>query len=460
MSFDFFSTPSSHEMKAAAQYAAHAADLSFQIPDISAHRQLRSIQSAAVIGAGTMGGGIAMSLANIGIAVHLIDADKASLDRGMTKIQDNYAVSVKRGKLTLQQLQARMALISPILDWQEANGADLFIEAVFEDLQLKKDLFIKLDAFAKQGAILATNTSGLDVNAIGAVTKRPHDVVGAHFFSPAHVMRLLEVVRSDATSPDVIATLMDLGRRMGKTAVLSKVYPGFIGNAMFRHYTREAHFLIEDGALPHEVDEVLTRFGYAMGVLAVQDMAGNDVGYQTKKAMIGNRATDRRWSDLTLTLTDMGRRGQKDGKGWYRYANGDRKPQRDPEFESWIVGESARLGRERKHFTPEEILKRCLYGMVNEGARLLEAGIALRASDIDTVCLTGYGFPKERGGPLYLADKIGLKNVLTDIERFHADMGFWWTPAPLLKQLAPVGKSFVQWDAEHAFSLKNKTIGD
>jgi 3-hydroxyacyl-CoA dehydrogenase len=460
MSFDFFSTPSSHEMKAAAQYAAHAADLSFQIPDISAHRQLRSIQSAAVIGAGTMGGGIAMSLANIGIAVHLIDADKASLDRGMTKIQDNYAVSVKRGKLTLQQLQDRMALISPILDWQEANGADLFIEAVFEDLQLKKDLFIKLDAFAKQGAILATNTSGLDVNAIGAVTKRPHDVVGAHFFSPAHVMRLLEVVRSDATSPDVIATLMDLGRRMGKTAVLSKVYPGFIGNAMFRHYTREAHFLIEDGALPHEVDEVLTRFGYAMGVLAVQDMAGNDVGYQTKKAMIGNRATDRRWSDLTLTLTDMGRRGQKDGKGWYRYANGDRKPQRDPEFESWIVGESARLGRERKHFTPEEILKRCLYGMVNEGARLLEAGIALRASDIDTVCLTGYGFPKERGGPLYLADKIGLKNVLTDIERFHADMGFWWTPAPLLKQLAQEGKSFVQWDAEHAFSLKNKTIGD
>ena len=460
MSFDFFSTPSSHEMKAAAQYAAHAADLSFQIPDISAHRQLRSIQSAAVIGAGTMGGGIAMSLANIGIAVHLIDADKASLDRGMTKIQDNYAVSVKRGKLTLQQLQDRMALISPTLDWQEANGADLFIEAVFEDLQLKKDLFIKLDAFAKQGAILATNTSGLDVNAIGAVTKRPHDVVGAHFFSPAHVMRLLEVVRSDATSPDVIATLMDLGRRMGKTAVLSKVYPGFIGNAMFRHYTREAHFLIEDGALPHEVDEVLTRFGYAMGVLAVQDMAGNDVGYQTKKAMIGNRATDRRWSDLTLTLTDMGRRGQKDGKGWYRYANGDRKPQRDPEFESWIVGESARLGRERKHFTPEEILKRCLYGMVNEGARLLEAGIALRASDIDTVCLTGYGFPKERGGPLYLADKIGLKNVLTDIERFHADMGFWWTPAPLLKQLAQEGKSFVQWDAEHAFSLKNKTIGD
>ena len=459
MSYEFFSTPSTQEIEAAAQYAAQAADLSFQIPGISANSQLRTIQSVAVIGAGTMGGGIAMSLANIGIAVHLIDADEACLTRGMSKIQDNYAVTVKRGKLTQQQLQERMALISPTLDWQAAAGADLVIEAVFEDLQLKQDLFIKLDAIAKQGAILATNTSGLDVNAIGAATKRPQDVVGAHFFSPAHVMRLLEVVRSDATSPDVIATLMDLGRRMGKTAVLSKVYPGFIGNAMFRHYTREAHFLIEDGALPHEVDAVLTRFGYAMGVLAVQDMAGNDVGYQTKKAMIATRATDRRWSDLTLTLTDMGRRGQKDGKGWYRYEAGDRKPLRDPEFDAWIVGESARLGRERKHFTPEEMLKRCLYGMVNEGARLLEAGIALRASDVDTVYLTGYGFPKERGGPLYLADKIGLKNVLADIERFHADMGFWWTPAPLLQQLAQEGKSFAQWDAEHASAPMTKTTG-
>ncbi|PUE36769.1 3-hydroxyacyl-CoA dehydrogenase [Limnohabitans sp. Hippo4] len=459
MSFNFFSTPSSQEIEAAAQYAAQAAYLSFQIPDISANRHLRKIQSAAVIGAGTMGGGIAMSLANIGIAVHLIDTDKASLDRGISKIQDNYSVSVKRGKLTTQQFQDRMALILPTLDWQAAAGADLFIEAVFEDIQLKKDLFSKIDALAKQGAILATNTSGLDVNAIGDATKRPQDVVGAHFFSPAHVMRLLEVVRSDATSPDVITTLMDLGRRMGKTAVLSRVYPGFIGNAMFRHYTREAHFLIEDGALPHEVDGVLTRFGYAMGVLAVQDMAGNDVGYQTKKAMIESRATDRRWSDLTLTLTDMGRRGQKDGKGWYRYDDGDRKPQRDPEFESWIVGESARLGRERKHFTPEEILKRCLYGMINEGARLLEAGIALRASDIDTVCLTGYGFPKEQGGPLYLADKIGLKSVLADIERFHDEMGFWWTPAPLLRQLVHEGKSFMQWDAEHACSHVTKPTG-
>jgi 3-hydroxyacyl-CoA dehydrogenase len=268
---------------------------------------------------------------------------------------------------------------------------------------------------------LATNTSGLDIDQIAAVTKRPQDVVGAHFFSPAHVMKLLEVVRAERTAPDVIGTLMDLGRRMGKTAVLARIYPGFIGNALFRQYNREAHFLVEDGALPHEVDAALTRFGYAMGIFAVHDMAGNDVGWQTRKAQMATRAKDRRWNDLILKLCDMGRFGQKSGQGWYRYEAGDRSPQRDPEIERFIVEESARMGITRRPMDETEILKRCLYGMINEGARLLAQGIALRPGDIDITYLTGYGFPAHQGGPMYLADRIGLPQVLADIRRLHAE---------------------------------------
>jgi 3-hydroxyacyl-CoA dehydrogenase len=274
------------------------------------------------------------------------------------------------------------------------------------------------------------------------VTKRPQDVIGAHFFSPAHVMKLLEVVRGAQTAPDVIATLMDLGRRMGKAAVLSRIYPGFIGNALFRNTTREAHFLLEEGALPHEVDAALTRFGYAMGIFAVHDMAGNDVGYQTRKAQMATRPTDRRWNDLIMKLVDMGRLGQKSGAGWYRYDEGDRTPKRDPAVEAFIAQESKRLGIERKPISEEEILKRCIYGMINEGARLLEQGIALRASDIDLVYVTGYGFPADRGGPMYLADRIGVANVYADVKRLHETHGVWWTPAPLLERLAREGGRF------------------
>jgi 3-hydroxyacyl-CoA dehydrogenase len=316
------------------------------------------------------------------------------------------------------------------------------IEAVFEDMGLKQEIFRQLDRVAKPGAILATNTSGLDVDEIAAVTTRPQDVVGAHFFSPAQVMKLLEVVRADATAPDVIATLMDLGRRMGKVAVLARIYPGFIGNALFRNYTREAHFLVEDGALPHEVDAALTKFGYAMGIFAVHDMAGNDVGYQTRKAQMATRPSDRRWNDLILKLCDQGRLGQKTGKGWYRYENGDRAPLRDPELERFIVEESARMGIRRQPVSEDDIIKRCLYGMINEGARLLAQRIALRPGDIDIVYLTGYGFPPRHGGPMYLADRIGLSSVLADIRRFHARDGFWWQPAPLLVQLAAEGRCF------------------
>ena len=442
MSTTHLFTVSDAERERAVAHAKSAAAEAAGIPDIPSDTPLRPIGRVAVIGAGTMGGGIAMSLANIGIPVTLIDASPQGLDRGIQRVKDNYDGSVSRGKLGPAERDQRLALITGSLQMADVRAADMVIEAVFEDMDLKRGIFRELDTLAKPGAILATNTSGLDVDEIAAETSRPQDVVGAHFFSPAHVMKLLEVVRAAKTAPDVIATLMDLGRRMGKVAVLARIYPGFIGNALFRNYTREAHFLVEDGALPHEVDAALKSFGYAMGIFAVHDMAGNDVGYQTRKAQMATRPTDRRWNDLILKLCDLGRFGQKSGKGWYRYESGDRSPQRDPELERFIVEESARMGIQRRPMTEDEMIKRCLYGMVNEGAKLLEHGIALRPGDIDITYLTGYGFPAHHGGPMHLADRIGLDKVLADIRRFHAQDGFWWTPAPLLEKLVREGKSF------------------
>lgn len=439
--FDFFSVGEDDRARAAA-HVKKAAQAAAVVPDIATDTPLRPIRQVAVIGAGTMGGGIAMSLANTGLSVVLVDANAEGLERGLQRVRDNYAASVKRGKLSEADMALRLERIWGTVRLPDAAQADLIIEAVFEDLPLKQGIFRELDAIAKPGAILATNTSGLDVDEIAAVTKRPQDVVGAHFFSPAHVMRLLEVVRASQTAPDVIATLMDLGRRMGKVAVLARIYPGFIGNALFRCYNREAHFLVEDGALPHEVDAALTKFGYAMGIFAVHDMAGNDVGYQTRKAQMATRPQDRRWNDLIMKLCDQGRLGQKTGKGWYRYEKGDRTPHRDPELEQFIFEESARMGISRRPIGEDEILKRCLYGMINEGARLLEKGIALRASDIDITYITGYGFPAQQGGPMFMADRIGLANVLADIERLHAEYGYWWQPAPLLQKLVREGRTF------------------
>ncbi|MGF6538608.1 3-hydroxyacyl-CoA dehydrogenase NAD-binding domain-containing protein [Paraburkholderia youngii] len=420
---------------AALAHVKAAEKLAAQIP-VAAGVKPRDIGRAAVIGAGTMGGGIAMALVAAGIPVTLIDANDEGLQRGLARISDNYNQSIKRGKLDDATRDARLALITGSTAIADVKDADIVIEAVFEDLGLKQGIFRELDRHAKTGAILATNTSGLDINEIAAVTTRAQDVVGAHFFSPAHVMRLLEVVRADNTSDEAVVTLMELGRRMGKVAVYSLVYPGFIGNALFRNYNREAHFLVEDGALPHEVDAALKDFGYAMGIFAVHDMAGNDVGYQTRKAQMATRPNDRRWNDLIMKLVEMGRLGQKNGKGWYRYEAGDRTPHRDPEIEQYIVEESARLGITRRSIPKEEIIKRCMYGMINEGAKLLEQGIALRASDIDVVYVTGYGFPAKLGGPMYYADQIGLANVYQDIKRLYEEYGYWWRPAPLLEKLA------------------------
>lgn len=420
---------------AALAHVKAAGKAAAQIP-IAADVKPRDITRAAVVGAGTMGGGIAMALAAAGIPVTLIDANDEGLTRGLARIRDNYDGSIKRGKLDAVTRDERLDLITGSTSIADVKDADIVIEAVFEDLGLKQGIFRELDLYARPGAILATNTSGLDIDAIAAVTKRAQDVVGAHFFSPAHVMRLLEVVRAEKTSDDAVATLMELGRRMGKVSVYARVYPGFIGNALFRNYNREAHFLVEDGALPHEVDAALKDFGYAMGVFAVHDMAGNDVGYQTRKAQMATRANDRRWNDLIMKLVEMGRLGQKSGKGWYRYEAGDRTPHRDPEVEHYIVEESARMGIARRAITQDEIIKRCMYGMINEGAKLLEQGIALRASDIDIVYVTGYGFPAKRGGPMYYADQIGLANVYQDVLRLHEAYGYWWKPAPLLEKLA------------------------
>ena len=428
-----------------AQAAAHlkqAQVLAGWLPGIPSNTPTRPVHHVAIIGAGTMGGGIAMAIAGAGIQVTLIDADAAGLERGMARVRDNYAQSVKRGKLDDAAVAERLARIRGSLLLADVAPADMVIEAVFEDIGLKQHLFRELDAIAKPGAILATNTSGLDIDAIGAVTQRPQDVIGAHFFSPAHVMKLLEVVRSQASAPDVINTLMQLAPRIGKTAVLARVYPGFIGNAMFRSLHREAHFLVEDGALPHQVDAALTGFGYAMGVFAVQDLAGTDVGYQTRKAQVATRATDRRWSDLILKLVEMGRTGQKSGVGWYRYEAGHRAPLRDAVVEDFIVAESARLGITRHAVPEDQVLERCLFSMVNEGARLLELGIAQRASDIDVVFTLGYGFPVGQGGPMCMADRIGLKHVAERVQHWHQRLGPWWQPAPLLLKLAAEGRGF------------------
>jgi 3-hydroxyacyl-CoA dehydrogenase len=417
---------------------AEAAAASIPVGDA----QPRPIHRAAVIGAGTMGGGIAMALAQAGIPVALIDASDEGLQRGLACIRDHYASSIKRGKLTESERDERLARIEGSVSIEAVKDADIVIEAVFEDLALKQRIFRELDVHAKPGAILATNTSGLDIDAIAAVTSRASDVVGAHFFSPAHVMRLLEVVRGTHSADDAVVTLMALGRRMRKVSVLARIYPGFIGNALFRNYNREAHFLVEDGALPHEVDAALRDFGYAMGIFAVHDMAGNDVGYPTRKAQMATRPKDRRWNDLIMKLVEMGRLGQKSGKGWYRYEPGSREPQRDAELERFIVDESARMGIERRPISAEEIVKRCVYGMINEGAKLLEKGIALRASDIDVVYVTGYGFPAWRGGPMYYADQLGLANVYRDVKRLHEEHGYWWEPAPLLEKLAAENSRF------------------
>jgi 3-hydroxyacyl-CoA dehydrogenase len=412
------------------------------IPDVPASTPTRPIKNAAVIGAGTMGGGIAMNFANAGIPVTVVETAADALERGLGVVRNNYAGTVAKGRLDQATMDKRMALIKGALDLAAVKDADVVVEAVFEEMAIKKDLFARLDKVAKPGAILATNTSSLDIDAIARETKRPQDVIGTHFFSPANVMRLVEVVRGAKTAKDVIATAMRLGKTLGKVPALVGVCDGFVGNRMIFQYTREAEFLLEEGALPWQVDKALTDWGMAMGVFAMGDMAGNDVGWRIRKQQAASRPNDRRYSHLSDQICEMGRYGQKTNAGWYRYENGSRTPLPDPAIETLILAESKRLGVTRQTIADDEIVKRTIYALVNEGAKLLEEGIALRASDIDIIYITGYGFPAWRGGPMFYADTVGLDKVLADVQRFHRTHGYFWRPAPLLEKLARDGKRF------------------
>jgi len=403
------------------------------------------VARAAVLGCGTMGGGIAMCFANAGIPVVVTEETSDALERGMQTVRKNYAASVTKGSLSAAEAEARLALIEPTVDFERVREADVVIEAVFESMDLKKEIFRELDALCHEGTLLATNTSSLDVDEIAAVTSRPEHVVGTHFFSPANVMRLLEIVRGEKSSPEALATALSLAKRLGKVGVVVGVCDSFAANRMLYPYTRQAQFLLEEGALPERVDRVIYEFGFPMGLFAVSDLAGLDVGYRIRQHREPTRPKHLRYSKLADTLYHMGRYGQKTGKGWYLYEKGSRSPIPDPEVTALIERESKELGFERRDISDQEILERCMFALVNEGAKILEEGVAERSSDLDVVWLHGYGFPRYRGGPMYWADSLGLARVLETMERFHATHGEWLRPAPLLERLAREGRGFGEW---------------
>lgn len=413
-----------------------------KIPDIPKDQPTLPIRSAAVIGAGTMGGGIAMNFANAGIPVVLIDSTRELLDKGLAVIRKNYAATVSKGKLSQEKMDQRIGLIEPALDYAALKDVDIVVEAVFEEMDIKKEVFRKLDAACKPEAILATNTSTLDVNEIAAVTLRPEKVLGLHFFSPANVMKLLEIVRAAKTSKETLATALSLAKTIKKVGVVVGVCDGFVGNRMVHGYIREAMFLLEEGALPQQVDKAIYDFGFPMGPLQMSDLAGLDVGWRIRKRQAATRPRDERYSAIGDKLCEQGRYGQKTGAGFYRYEPGNRNPVPDPEVEALIIAESKAVGIERRAISDEEIVKRCIYPLINEGARILEEGIALRAGDIDIIYIYGYGFPVFRGGPMFYADSLGLENVYKDISTFHKVHGKLWEPAPLLERLAKEGKTF------------------
>jgi 3-hydroxyacyl-CoA dehydrogenase len=413
-----------------------------KIPDVAEDTPVREIKSAVLIGAGTMGGGIAMNFANAGIPVKMLEVSQEALDKGLGIVRKNYAATVAKGRLSQEAMDKRMGLFKGITSYDDIKDADIVIEAVFEDMAVKKQVFEKIDKAAKPGAILATNTSTLDVNEIAAATSRPQDVLGLHFFSPANVMKLLEIVRADKTGKDVLATAMKLSKAIRKVGVVAGVCDGFIGNRMLHDYFREAGFLLEEGATPQQVDKVIEDFGFAMGPFRVGDLAGLDVGWYIRKRQAATRPAHLRYSKVADQVCELGRFGQKTGAGWYRYEAGNRTPIPDPVVEELIVKAAKEAGIERKPVSDQEILERCIYALVNEGAKILEEGIALRASDIDIVYIYGYGFPRFRGGPMFYADTVGLDKVLASVQKFHEKHGEFWKPAPLLEKLAAEGKKF------------------
>ena len=426
----------------ALRHAFFAERVASKVPDVPADTPVRSIRQAAVIGAGTMGGGIAMNFLNAGIPVVLLETRQEALDKGMATIRKNYENTLKKGKLTQEKLDQRMALLTGTLSYGDIVQADIVVEAVFEDMGVKEAVFRQLDGVMKQGAILASNTSTLDLNRIASFTSRPQDVIGLHFFSPANVMKLLEIVRGAQTGKDVLATALALAKKLKKTGVVSGVCDGFIGNRMIEQYSRQAGFLLDEGALPEQVDQAIEKFGFAMGPFRMGDLAGNDIGWAIRKrrAVESPEITYSRTADL---LCEMGRFGQKTGGGWYDYKAGDRKAYANEQVNAMIVQHSVDLGISRRQISDKEIVERLVYALVNEAAHILQEGIALRASDIDMVYLTGYGFPLFRGGPMLYADTVGLSNVLAAMARYaRGYQGEAWKPAPLLVELAAQGKGF------------------
>jgi 3-hydroxyacyl-CoA dehydrogenase len=420
-----------------------------KIPGLPQDTAAFPIRNAAIVGAGTMGGGIAMAFANAGIPVRLKDADPSALERGMATIGRNYENSVKKGRFSQEVMDQRMALIQPQLSYQGFDSTDLILEAVFENMALKKQVFAELDKIAKPACVLASNTSTLNIDEIAAATGRPHMAIGLHFFSPANVMRLLEIVRGKATSKEVIATAMALAKSLRKVGVLVGNCWGFVGNRMMLPYMREAQFLVEEGATPAQVDRALYDWGMAMGIFAVDDMGGIDVQWRVRQEHQPSEKPGLRQPLVLDKLYRMGRLGQKTGAGWYRYDE-NRKAIPDPEVVALIETTAREAGVPRRSVSNEEIIERCIYSMINEGARILEEGYALRASDIDTVYLTGYGFPAYRGGPMWYADTVGLRKIFNRIREFHKQHGAQWEPADLLQRLAESGQTFAGRDAENA----------
>jgi len=424
-----------------------------KIPDVTRDTPALNVNKVAIVGAGTMGGGIAMACANAGIAVRLRDAAPAALEKGMDAVRRNYAASVKRGRMTEAAVEERLARIQPQLDDTGFDEADVVIEAVFESMELKRRIFAELNAVTRPGCVLATNTSTLDIDAIAAVTSRPERVVGLHFFSPANVMRLLEIVRGGATSGEVVATALGLAKRLGKVGVVVRNLPGFVGNRMMFPYMYETQFLVEEGATPEQVDRVLTRWGMAMGMFAVDDMAGLDVAWRVRQELGHFRDLSQRRPLVADQLHAMGRYGQKTGSGWFRYSpdvGGGRTPIPDPEVLDLIARTVTDAGIARRDISDDEIVERSIYALINEGARVLADGGALRASDIDVVYVNGYGFPGWRGGPMFYADRVGLRHIHERIVALHREHGTRWEPAPLLAQLARDGRTFRELDAETA----------
>jgi 3-hydroxyacyl-CoA dehydrogenase len=430
----------------ALQYAFFAERQAANVPGIGPDTRPREVRTVGILGAGTMGTGIGLAFLNAGFPVTIVETTQQALDNGIIRIKDTLAANVKRGRATEAQAAERMGRLKPSLKMEDLAQSDLIIEAVFENMALKKEIFAKLDQIARPGAIIATNTSTLDVDQIAAITKRPADVVGLHFFSPANVMRLLEIVRADKTAPDVMATSMAIAKRIGKVGVQAGVCDGFVGNRMLAAYGGEVQAMNLEGAMPQEIDGALEGWGMAMGPLAVSDLAGLDVGYRIRKErkLTGEAAQFARIPDK---IVEMGRLGQKTGAGYYKYT-ASRKRQVDPEIEALIRAEAEALQIKQRPIPAEEIVERSLLRLANEGAKILQEGIALRASDIDTMYLNGYGFPAWRGGPMWQVDNvIGMKTAAEKIKAYEAKYGPRWKIAPLIERLAAEGGTFEGLDA-------------